>query len=78
MVDQFTKWVELAVLPAQSAKLRARAFLNHFVVTFGCPLEIHSDQGANFQGELFRSFCKILEITKNKDDTIPSLRKRPV
>ena len=66
MVDQFTKWVELAVLPAQCAELTARAFLNHFVVFFGCPLEIHLDQGANFQGELFRSFCKILEITKTR------------
>ena len=66
MVEQFTKWVELAVLPAQSAEQTARTFLNHFVVTFGCPLEIHSDQGENFQGELFRSFCKIPEITKTR------------
>ena len=72
MVDQFTKWVELVVLPAQSAELIARAFLNHFVVTFGCPLEIHSDQGANFQGELFRSFCKILEIKTRTTPYHPS------
>ena len=26
MVDQFTKWVELAALPAQNAELTARAF----------------------------------------------------
>ena len=29
MVDQFTKWVELAALPAQNAELTARAFLRH-------------------------------------------------
>ena len=44
MVDQFTKWVELAALPAQSTELTARAVLNHFVVTFGCPLEIYSSK----------------------------------
>lgn len=38
MVDQFTKSVELAALPAQSAELTARAFLNHFIVTFGWEL----------------------------------------
>ena len=27
MVDQFTKWVELAALPAQNAELTATAFL---------------------------------------------------
>ena len=32
MVDQFTKWVELAALPAQNAELTARAFLRHFIV----------------------------------------------
>ena len=30
MVDQFTKWVELAPLPAQNAELTAGAFLKHF------------------------------------------------
>ena len=66
MVDQFTKWVELAALPAQTAELAARAFLNHFIVTFGCPLEVHSDQGRNFESNFFKAFCKLLEITKTR------------
>lgn len=66
MVDQFTKWVELAALPAQNAELTADAFLRHFVVTFGCPLEVHTDQGRNFQSDLFQAFCKVLEITKTR------------
>ena len=46
---------------------------NDWCITFGCcPLEIYSDQGANFQGELFRSFCKILEIINQElHHTIP-------
>lgn len=66
MVCQFTKWVELAALPAQNAELTADAFLKHFVVTFGCPLEVHTDQGRNFQSDLFQAFCKVLEITKTR------------
>ena len=66
MVDQFTKWVELAALPAQNAELTAKAFLKHFIVTFGCPLEVHSDQGRNFQSDLFTAFCKLLEISKTR------------
>ena len=38
-MDQFTK---LAALAAQSAELTARAFLTHFIVTFGCALEVHA------------------------------------
>ena len=66
MIDQFTKWVELAALPAQNAELTAKAFLSHFVTTFGCPLEVHTDQGRNFESDLFQAFCKLLEITKTR------------
>ena len=66
MVDQFTKWVELAALPAQNPELTAKAFLKHFVVTFGCPLEVHTDQGKNFTSDLFLAFCKLMEITKTR------------
>ena len=58
-------WVELAVLPAQNAELTSSAFFKHFVVTFGCVLKIHTDQGRNFQSDLFRSFCKLLEDYQN-------------
>ena len=66
MVDQFTKWVELAALPAQNAELTAKAFLKHFIKNFGCPLEVHTDQGKNFQSDLFTAFCKLLEISKTR------------
>ena len=66
MVDQFTKWTELAALPVQNAELTAKAFLDHFIVTFGCPLEVHSDQGRNFQSNLFQTFCQLLQITKTR------------
>ena len=66
MVDQFTKWVELAALPAQNAELTAKAFLKHFVVTFGCPLEVHTDQGKKFTSDLFLAFCKLMGITKTR------------
>ncbi len=64
MVDQFSKWTECAALPDQQAETVAEQFLNHFIVTFGCPLEIHSDQGKQFDGNLIHTFCKLLQITK--------------
>ena len=66
MVDQFTKWVEMAALPEQTAKLIAEKFIVHFVVTFGCPLEIHTDQGRNFDSDLFKTLCDALEIAKTR------------
>ena len=40
--------------------------MKHFVVTFGCAIEIHTDQGTNFQSNLFKAFCKALEIAQTR------------
>lgn len=66
MIDQFTKWIEMAALPDQCALSVAQKFLVHFVVTFGCPLEVHTDQGKNFDSNLFESLCEVLKIAKTQ------------
>ena len=66
MVDQFSKWLECGAVPDQHAETVAWKFLTHFVVTFGCPLEVHSDQGKQFDGNLFKAFCDLLQITKTR------------
>ena len=33
---------------------------------FGCPLEIHTDQEKNFEIELFKEMCELLEICKTR------------
>ena len=47
MVDQFTKWVEAAPLPDQTAETVARAVIDHLFSRPGCPWETCTDQGAN-------------------------------
>lgn len=66
MIDQFTKWIEMAALPDQCALSVAQKFLVHFVVTFGCHLEVHTDQGKNFDSNLFLSLCEVLQIAKTR------------
>ena len=64
MVDSFTKWVEFIPLPCQEAEVTARAAINNFFTRFGCPLEIVTDQGRNFESELFKATCGVLGIHK--------------
>lgn len=66
MVDQFSKWVELAAIPDQTAEVIATQFLSRFVSTFGCPLEVHTDQGKNFDSNLFKTLCELLQISKTR------------
>ena len=42
--DYFTKWVEVFALPDQQAETVAEKLLE-VVTRFGCPMELHSDQG---------------------------------
>ena len=66
MVDQFNKWVECIPLPSQSAEETARAAVNQFFSRFGCPFQVFTDQGRNFESALFRAMCDLLHIHKSR------------
>ena len=63
LVDQFTKWVECIPLPDQIALTTAKAMIEVFG-RLGYPLEIFTDQGRNFEIELFKSVYDLLHIHK--------------
>ena len=54
--DYFTKWVEAFPLPDVKAETLTETLVTHFISRFGCPLEIHTDQGRNFDGKVF-GYC---------------------
>ncbi|GFO02428.1 Pol polyprotein [Plakobranchus ocellatus] len=66
IVDQFTKWVECLPLPSQTAEVTASAAVREFFSRFGCPLQIFTDQGRNFESNLFKSVCESLNINKSR------------
>ena len=58
--------MECFPLPHQSAEEVARCVVDGFISRFGCPLEIHTDQCKNFDGNLFASVCELLHIVKKR------------
>ncbi|XP_048757672.2 uncharacterized protein LOC125667991 [Ostrea edulis] len=64
MVDLFTKWVECVPLPSQTAEVTASAAVNQFFARFGCPFQVFTDQGRNFESKLFAAVCELLKIHK--------------
>jgi len=66
IVDQFTKWIEAAPLPDQTAETVARATVDFLISRMGCPLEIFTDQGTNFTSQVFSQLCSVLEIAKTR------------
>jgi transposase InsO family protein len=51
-------------LPNQEATTVANVLVGEFFSHMGIPLEIHSDQGTNFESNVFQEICKLLHITK--------------
>jgi transposase InsO family protein len=64
--DYFTKWPEAFALSNQQTPTVADVQVNQFFSHFGIPLEIHSDQGRNFESALFQEICSILQIEKTR------------
>ena len=64
LIDQFSKWLECYAIPDTKAETVAKRVVDEFIARFGCPLEIFTDQGSNFNGKLFRAICELLEIAK--------------
>ena len=66
LVDQFTKWVEAYPIAKQSAETVARVMVMEFFTRMGMPYILYSDQGSNFESELFAQVCRLLEIAKKR------------
>ncbi len=64
--DYWTRWMECYAIPDQQAETVAQKFVEEFVCRFGVPLELHSDQGRNFESSVFQEMCRILGITKTR------------
>ena len=64
--DYFTKCPEAFALPDQQAVTVAEVLVNQFFTRFGIPIEMHSDQGRNFESETFQEVCRLLGINKTR------------
>ncbi len=64
--DQFTRWIECYAVPDQTAETVAHKIVYNFISRFGTPLQIHSDQGRNYESTLFKQICKLLEVHKTR------------
>lgn len=64
--DYFSKWVESYPLPNQEAKTVAKVLVEEWVCPYGTPRSLHSDQGRNFESNLFGELCRLLGINKTR------------
>ena len=64
VIDHFTKWVELFPLRNQEAATVAQILVDRVFCVHGLPIQILTDQGPNFESELFRQLCDRFGVDK--------------
>ncbi len=65
-MDYFSKWPEVYPIPNQEAGTVENVIVREFFCRFGIPMELHSDQGRNFESNLLKEVCMIPGIHKTR------------
>jgi len=61
IVDHVSRYTAFFALPDKRSETVGNAF-THYVTSFGCPLEVVSDRGREFNSDLWRKMCETLTI----------------
>ena len=64
ITDHFTKYAVAIPTRDQKASTVAKSLWEHFLVHYGFPERLHSDQGRDFESHTIRELCSLLGIRK--------------
>lgn len=64
--DYFTKLTEAYPVGNITAETVADVMFRAWIKRYGCPVEVHSDQGRQYESTLFLELCRMLQINKTR------------
>ena len=66
VVDYFTKWAEAFALPNKQSQTVAEVLVTGVICRLGTPHRLHSDQGGEFESNLWTEVCRLLDVEKTR------------
>ena len=66
LTDHFSRYAQAFPTKNETAKTTAKVLFENFVVHYGFPARIHSDQGANFESTLIKELCNLAGVEKSR------------
>ena len=64
ITDHYTRYAQAFITPKQTAPYIAKTFWENFLVHYGWPDKIITDQGKNFESQLIKELCELAKVQK--------------
>ena len=64
ITDYFTRYAQAYITPKQTALVVAKMLWDQFLVHYGWPTKILTDQGKSFENQLIRELCSLAQVQK--------------
>ena len=66
ITDHFTRYAQAIATGSQTARCTAQNLWDKFIVHYGLPEKILTDQGHNFESNLLKALCEIAQVKKRR------------
>ena len=66
ITDHFSRYAQAIPTKNQTARTTARVLFDNFIVHYGFPARIHSDQGKTFESNFISELCAIAGVEKSR------------